>query len=92
MVFLILAGAGNQYRPTLLAGDGAVSETVTMLVRQLPNALGLGLAVVVAALLVDRRRLADLGLDLDRGWWRGLGGGIALGAAIKASNVMVNTD
>jgi membrane protease YdiL (CAAX protease family) len=60
-----------------------------MLTRQAPNAAGLVAAVVVAAVLVDRRRLTDLGLDLDRGWWRGLAGGTALGAGIALSTVAV---
>jgi membrane protease YdiL (CAAX protease family) len=82
VLFLALAGAGNQFRPTLLSGDGPLVRTVNMIGRQLPNAVGLTLAVVVAALLIDRRRLTDLGLQLDQNWWRGLVGGTALGAGI----------
>lgn len=81
-LFVVLAGAGNQFRPTLLAGDGALVQVVNMIGRHLPNAIGLSLAVILAALLIDRRRLADLGLSVDRGWWRGLIGGTALGGGI----------
>lgn len=88
VLFVVLAALGNQYRPTLLAGDGALVESANMLSRQVPNAVGLALAVVIAALLVDRRRLTDLGLRLDRGWWRGLVGGIALGGGITLLGVV----
>lgn len=88
VLFLVLAGLGNQYRPTLRSSDGVVIETVNMLVRQLPNAVGLSLAVIIAALLVDRRRLTDLGLVLDRGWWRGFSGGTTLGAGITSLGVI----
>lgn len=81
-LFVVLAGAGNQLRPTLLSGDGSLVRVVNMIGRQLPNAIGLTLAVVLAALLIDRRRLTDLGLRVDRGWWRGLIGGTALGGGI----------
>lgn len=89
VLFLVLAGAGNQFRPTLLSGDGPLIQTVNMISRQLPNAVGLTLAVVVAALLIDRRRLTDLGLRLDQDWWRGLVGGTALGAGITLFSVVV---
>lgn len=89
LLFLLLAGAGNQYRPTLLMRDGPIPETINMLSSQLPNALGLGLAVVLAALLVDRRHVTDLGLDVNRRWWRELGGGAALGAGISLLAIVV---
>ncbi|MBX0297249.1 CPBP family intramembrane glutamic endopeptidase [Haloarcula nitratireducens] len=60
-----------------------------MLSRQVPNALGLGLAVLIAARFVDRRHLTDLGLDIDHGWWRRLLGGTILGAAIALFAVVV---
>ncbi|WP_311173939.1 CPBP family intramembrane glutamic endopeptidase [Halobellus ordinarius] len=89
VLFLILAGAGNQFRPSLIPGDGPLIQTVNMITRQLPNAVGLTLAVVVAAVLIDRRRLTDLGFHVDQGWWRGLGGGTALGAGITLLSVGV---
>lgn len=89
LLFLVLAGAGTQYRPTLLGSDGAIPTVVNMLSRQLPNSLGLALAVVLAAILIDRRRLTDLGLDVDRGWLRGLAGGTLIGAGITLLAVLV---
>jgi membrane protease YdiL (CAAX protease family) len=41
-------------------------------------------ATLVAARLLDRRPLADLGLALDREWYRDLGAGLALGAGLQA--------
>lgn len=89
VLFLILVGAGNQFRPTLVSGDGPLIQTANMISRQLPNTVGLTLTVVVAALLIDRRRLTDLGLHLDRDWWRGFGGGTALGAGITLFSVIL---
>ena len=42
-------------------------------------------AVAVAAVLLDRRRYADYGLDVDRDWWLDLGFGLALGAALMTA-------
>jgi membrane protease YdiL (CAAX protease family) len=41
-------------------------------------------AVGVAALLFDRRRVADFGLGIDRDWWVDLGFGLSLGAGLMA--------
>ena len=40
------------------------------------------LSVWLAARFLDRRRVRDLGLRLDRGWWLDLAFGMALGAAL----------
>jgi membrane protease YdiL (CAAX protease family) len=40
--------------------------------------------LLVAALVVDRRRLADFGLGLDRAWLADLGFGLALGLGLPA--------
>jgi membrane protease YdiL (CAAX protease family) len=40
------------------------------------------IAVAAVGWLVDRRRIADFGLGLDRDWWLDLGFGFALGAAL----------
>ncbi|AUV83550.1 CPBP family intramembrane metalloprotease domain-containing protein [Salinigranum rubrum] len=39
-------------------------------------------AIAVVGWVVDRRRLSDFGLGVDRDWWLDLGFGLALGAAL----------
>ncbi|WP_135306398.1 CPBP family intramembrane glutamic endopeptidase [Haloarcula amylovorans] len=89
VLFFVLAGAGNQYRPRPFTGNGAIVEALNMLTWQIPNALGLALAVVVAALVVDRRHLSDLGFAIDRQWWREILGGTMVGAGISMLTVLV---
>ncbi|QLD86602.1 CPBP family intramembrane metalloprotease [Natronomonas halophila] len=88
-LFIALAGAGNQFRPTLLSGDTPLVRTINMLGRQLPNAVGLALATVIAALVIDRRRLTDFGLRIDQGWWHGIVGGTILGAGITLLSIVI---
>lgn len=88
LIFVFLA-IGNQYTPTLLTGDGPLPDAINRMVGQLPFAISTCIGVALAAILLDRRTVTDLGLDLDRDWWRGLGGGIALGAGITVSSVVV---
>jgi membrane protease YdiL (CAAX protease family) len=87
VLFIVLAGAGNQFRPTLLSGDTPLIQTVNMIGRQLPNAVGLALATVIAAFVIDRRRLTDFGLQIDQGWWRGVVGGAILGVGITLLSI-----
>ena len=55
------------------------SDTVQVLASQLFRA-SLVLAVLAAAVLIDRRPIADLGFDLDRQWWLDLLFGLLLGS------------
>ncbi|RLM89556.1 CPBP family intramembrane metalloprotease [Halobellus sp. Atlit-38R] len=89
LLFLVLAGAGNQYQPRPITGNNAIGEVINMLTAQLPNALGLGFAVIIAAILVDRRRITDLGLEINRQWWRGLAGGTLVGAGVTLLAIIV---
>jgi hypothetical protein len=43
------------------------------------------IAVALVGWFVDRRRLSDFGLDLDRDWWIDLGFGLALGGALMTA-------
>lgn len=66
---------------------GAPVDAPSPAVGLLVNAGLAGIATVVAtglaARYLDRRRLTDLGLALDRTWWRDLAAGVALGAAAQ---------
>lgn len=89
VLFIVLASIGNQYRPTLVTRTGPLTESLNMVSRQLPNAMGILLTVVIAAVFVDRRRFSDLGLRYRDGWWRSFLGGSALGGAITLTAVIV---
>jgi membrane protease YdiL (CAAX protease family) len=62
-------GAAAAATAVAVAGVGFVGGAVT-------------LSVLIAARYVDRRRLGDLGLRIDRGWWLDCGFGLALGATL----------
>jgi hypothetical protein len=51
-------------------------------VQVVAGGVGTTLAVLFVARELDRRTLADLGLNLDRRWWVELGVGLALGALL----------
>jgi membrane protease YdiL (CAAX protease family) len=59
---------------------GRVAGTANLVVTY----AGLAAGLLVAARLVDRRTVRDLGLDRSRAWWADLGFGLALGAALPA--------
>ncbi len=56
-------------------------RVVNMIVGPLMTAGVIG-SVVIASRWLDHRHLEELGVRLDRAWWRGLGVGLALGAAL----------
>lgn len=64
------------------------SPLLTALVTYLQFGL-LGVGVLAAALVVDRRTVADLGLGIDRDWWLDLGFGLALGAVLMTGIFLV---
>ena len=88
LIFLF-AAVGSQYRRSPLTGEGSIIQAINQLIWVLPQAVGISAGVVLVALLVDRRRLTDLGLDVDSGWWCGLAGGTGLGAGITLLSVVV---
>ena len=64
-------------------------QAINQLTWVLPQAVSISAGVILVALLVDRRRLTDLGLNIDSGWWRGLAGGTGLGVGITVLSVVV---
>lgn len=89
VLIFLFAALGSQYRRSPLAGEGPVIQAINQLVWVLPQAVSISVGVVLAALLIDRRRLTNLGLDVDLGWWRGLAGGTGLGVGITVLSVVV---
>jgi len=88
LIFLF-AAIGSQYRRSPLTGEGLVTQATNQLTWVLPQAMSISAGVVLVALLVDRRRLTDLGFNVDSGWWCGLAGGTGLGAGITVLSVVV---
>lgn len=89
-VFIFLfAGVGSGFRPEPLMSGGPVPGAINNLISVAPQAIGISVGVVLASLLLDRRVVTNLGLDLTRGWWRTLAGGSILGVGIAASGVVV---
>ena len=75
LVVLVLAT-----RQLLLSASGSVPGWLLALVE-----LVITLAVVgLATRFLDRRRLVDIGLHLDRRWWLDLGVGVVLGGLLMA--------
>ena len=89
VLIFLFAALGSQYRQSPLAGEDPIIQAVNKVVWVLPQAVCISLGVVLAVLLIDRRRLVDLGLDVDSGWWHGLVGGIGLGVGITVLSVVV---
>ena len=96
LVFFVLVAVasvlGLQLLRAALGVDGlldAVGPTVRPLVLNAVVGLVVAAALVVVARLLDRRRLSDFGLRLDREWWVGWAVGVAVGAAAITAVVAV---
>lgn len=89
VVIFLFASLGSQYRVEPFTGRGPFVGVVNQVVWVLPQAVSIAFGVVLASWLLDRRRITDLGLDLDPGWRREFVGGTALGIGITSSSVGV---
>ena len=79
------AAAGVALDPEGTAGPGLAGVLAALVL----NGAVLSAAVVVAARYLDRRRLADVGLSVDAGWWLDLGAGAALGVGLVGGAFLV---
>jgi len=77
VVFLLVAVA------SMFVDDGG------LLVVQSLTMAAILLSVPVVAYLVDRRRIADYGLGVDRQWWRDTAFGLALGVVMPTALFLV---
>jgi hypothetical protein len=76
-------------RSGLLGSVGVQGSAVRRALSVSLNGVVVVAAVAVAALVLDRRRYADYGFDLDRDWWLDLGFGLALGAVLMTGVFVV---
>lgn len=89
VLLFILAAVGNQFRSTFLPGEGPLIQTVNMIAYQIPNALGILTASLIAAKVLDRRSIRELGLNIQRQWWGNLGKGFFIGSSITAFSILI---
>lgn len=78
--------AGNSFSEQLLAlqSDPAAATTdpVILFLNVVAQGLAVVIAIFIAARLLDKRKIANFGLHLNRRWWSDLGFGLALGALL----------
>lgn len=87
LVVLVLANTGRTLQPSILAGDGPLAAVVNTLIGGLPQAAGIVLGVLVVAVLLDRRKLTDLGLNSKRSGGQRFAGGLLLGLGISTLSI-----
>lgn len=89
----VFVGLPTVVASTAIAGGLGVGPDAPTLVRFAVSAVGLLvgtlLGIGVAARLLDRRPFRAYGFHLDRAWWRDLGFGFLLGAALMTVIVAV---
>lgn len=91
VLVLIFANTGRNIQPTLLTGDNPIIDVVNTFVGGIPQAAMIILGVVLTALILDRRRITDLGLNFDPHSWYRFTGGAILGIGITALSIGVGT-
>lgn len=67
ILIFLFASIASQFRTEPLGGNNPVLAVLNDILWVLPQAIGIGLGVVLACSLIDRRLVTDLGLDLDQG-------------------------
>ncbi len=79
---VIVGGAATQTGPEVAA---ALEESpVFLAIISIITLAAMVLSLVLASKFIDRRKLKDYGLQLNGAWWRDLGFGLFLGAALMA--------
>jgi membrane protease YdiL (CAAX protease family) len=81
---VLLGGAATAFLPDASSLTGAVLPGLYATVLYLALTTGLLLVLLGISYLLDRRYPTDLGLGLDRQWWRDTAFGLALGVALPA--------
>ena len=89
LVALLFADFGRRIRPTPIPSDGPLSEALNELVGGIPQAASIVLGVSIDVVLIDRRRLTDLGVDLDSISGRRFAGGFVLGSGIPMLSFLI---
>ena len=89
VVLAAVAGAATTVLPSLDAVTGPILPGLYATGRYLAFTAVLLAGLLGVSYAVDRRHPADLGLGLDRQWWRDCGFGLALGVVLPAIVVLV---
>jgi hypothetical protein len=84
IVGAVLAGATSAFLPAASAFGGPILPGLYATVLYLTLTTALLLVLLGISYLLDRRQPTDLGLVLDRQWWRDAAFGLALGVALPA--------
>lgn len=88
-LFVVVVTVVQVAAVVVLVPTESVSDTAVTLVGGLSLQVALLVGTLAAAVLLDRRRLSDLGLAVDRDWLVDLGFGLLLGAVLMTGIFLV---
>lgn len=91
LLILTLADVGRRIQPSLLTDDGPVAEALNNLLGGIPQSAAIALGVAFAAILIDRRRVTDLGINVESSTWRRFGGGLLIGGGMISLSLLIGT-